>query len=420
MSTQQTNYELPKTSECILVPNQYGFRPGNSTTDCLVDLINEITLSLDKESYAVSLFLDLSKAFDTVNHSILLSKLDLYGIRNIEIQWFRSYLSKRTQKVHVNGMFSDSLAIYTGVPQGSILGSLLFLISINDIVKITNYFSLRLFADDTSLTATGKNLDQLLQKINQKLPVIYEWLCSNKLTLNLNKTKYLIFQPRQKVNYNLYPTLKKADQCLEQSYSIKYLGLVIDCFLSWQDYIDYISSKISKSVNIITKLKRHVTKQSLVSIYYALVYPYFTYGCVLWGKNYEAPLAQLVKLQNKVVRIINNVPLRDHITPHYVNLGLIKLPDIVKFYSCQLFYDHIVDRKRSNFTLTHVSQQHNYTTRTVSLQYLSPRPFRTNIRKFCPTIIGCYYWNDIPISIRQKPTKQLFKRALFQYYLAQY
>ena len=119
--------------------------------------------------------------------------------------------------MYVNGVFSDSLAIYTGVPQGSILGPLLFLIYINDIVKVTNYFSLRLFADDTSLTATGKDLDQLLQKINQELPAIYEWLCSNKLTLNLSKTKYLIFQPRQKVNYNLYPPLKIADQCLEQS-----------------------------------------------------------------------------------------------------------------------------------------------------------------------------------------------------------
>ena len=122
--------------------------------------------------------------------------------------------------MYVNGVFSDSLAICTGVPQGSILGPLLFLIYINDIVKVTNYFSLRLFADDTSLTATGKDLDQLLQKINQELPAIYEWLCSNKLTLNLGKTKYFIFQPRQKVNYNLYPLLKIADQCLEQSYSI--------------------------------------------------------------------------------------------------------------------------------------------------------------------------------------------------------
>ena len=195
------------TTERILVPNQYGFRPGNSTTDCLVDLIDEITKALDEENYAVSLFLDLSKAFDTVNHSILLSKLDLYGIRNIENQWFRSYLSKRKQKVYVNGVFSDSLAINSGVPQGSILGPLLFLIYINDIVQVTNYFSLRLFADDTSLTATGKDLDLLLYQINQELPAIYEWLCSNKLTLNLSKTKYLIFQPRQKINCNLHPLL---------------------------------------------------------------------------------------------------------------------------------------------------------------------------------------------------------------------
>ena len=132
-------------------------------------------------------------------------------------------------------------------------------------------------------------------------------------------------------NSNLYPPLKLADQYLEQSYSVKYLGLIIDCFLSWHEHIYHISSKISKSVNIIAKLKPHVTSQSLISIYYALAYPYLTYGCVLWGNNYEAPL--LVGLQNKVVRIINNVPLRDHITPHYVTLGLIKFPDIVKLYT---------------------------------------------------------------------------------------
>ena len=123
-----------------------------------------------------------------------------------------------------------------------------------------------------------------------------------------------------KINSNLYPPLKLADQYLEQCYSVKYLGLIIDCFLSWHEHIYRISSKISKSV----KLKPHMTSQSLISIYYALVYPYLTYGCVLWGINFEAPLSQLVRLQNKVVRIINNVPLRDHITPHYVNLGLIK------------------------------------------------------------------------------------------------
>ena len=401
-----------------MVPNQYGFRSGMTTVDCLVDLIDEITKALDEGNYAISIF--LSKAFDTVNHDMLLSKLDVYGIRDIENKWFRSYLNKRKQKVFVNGVESDFLEINSRVPQGSILGPVLFLVYINDIINATNYFSIRLFADDTSLTVAGKDLELLLQLINSELPAIYEWLCSNRLTLNLSKTKYLVFQPRQKVNSNLHPPLKIADQYLEQSYNIKYLGLVLDCFLSWHDHIDHISSKISKSVNIIAKLKRHVTKQSLISIYYALVYPYLNYGCILWGNNYEAPVSQLVKLQNQALRVINNVPLRDHITPHYVNLGLIKLPDIVKLNTCQLIYDHLVDKKPSNFTMAFVSEQYNYDTRSASLQHLNPSSFRINIRKFCPTVIGCYYWNDIPLSIREKTTKKSFKRALFNYYLAQY
>ena len=211
-----------------------------------------------------------------------------------------------------------------------------------------------------------------------------------------------------------------ADQYLEQSSSVKYLGIIIDCFLSWHEHIYHISGKISKSVNIIAKLKSHVTSQSLISIYYALVYPYLTYGCVLWGNNYEGPLSQLVRLQNKVVRIMNDVPLRDHITPHYVNLGLIKLPDIVKLYTCQLFYDHLIDNKPSNLNLSLVSEQHNYATRSASLQHLNPESFRINIRQFCPTILGCYYWNDFPLSIRNQPTRKLFKKALHQYYFAQY
>ena len=134
-----------------------------------------------------------------------------------------------------------------------------------------------------------------------------------------------------------------------------------------------------------------MTFQSLISIYYALLYPCLTYGCVLWGNNYEAPLSQLVRLQNKVVRIINNVPLRDHITPHYINLGLIELPDIVKLYACQLFYDDLIDKKPSNHNLSLVSEQHNYATRSASLQHLNRESFKINIRKLCPTILVCYY-----------------------------
>ena len=168
------------------------------------------------------------------------------------------------------------------------------------------------------------------------------------------------------------------------------------------------------------KLKRHLTVQSLVSVNYALVHPYLTYGCILWGNNYEAPLSQLVKLQNKAITIINNVPIRDHVNPHYVSLGLIKLPDIIKLSTCQLFYDHIVDKKTSNFAFSFAFEIHDYASRSTSLQHLNLTPFRINIRKFFTTIIGCCYWNNIPISIQEKPTKKLFKRALFSHYFSQY
>ena len=321
-------------------------------------LIEEITSSLDQGHYVVSLFLDLSKAFDTVNHQILLNKLKFYGLQQSEYNRFQAYLSKRKQQVYVNGVASDSCVISTGVPQGSILGPLLFIIFINDLPKISTFFSTRLYADDTSLTDSGCDLDSLLCEINNHLPAVYDWLCSNKLTLNLTKTKYIIFMPRQKESYNLYPPLTVANVYFDKSSGVKYLGVYIDCHLTWHDHIDYICGKISKNVNIMVKLKRHVSEATLVSLYYFLIYPYLTYACTLWGNNYNAQLSQIVKLQNKAVRVINDVPLMEPITPHYLSLHLLKFPDIVKLNTCMLFYDYFHHEKFPNISVSLVSELH--------------------------------------------------------------
>ena len=204
--------------------------------------------------------------------------------------------------------------------------------------KISTFFSTRLYADDTSLTASGSDLDSLLCEINNHLPAVYDWLCSNKLTLNLTKTKYIIFMPRQKESYNLYPPVTVANVYLDMSSCVKYLSVYIYCHLTWHDHIDYIFDKISKNVNIMVKLKRHVSEATLVSLCYSLIYSYLTYACALWGDNYNAPLSQIIKLQKKAVRVMNDVPLMEPITPHYLSLHILKFPDIVKLNTYILFY----------------------------------------------------------------------------------
>ena len=169
-----------------------------------------------------------------------------------------------------------------------------------------------------------------------------------------------------------------------------------------------------------TKIKRILGNHCFINIYYTLVYPYLIYGCFLWGNTYDSPLSQLIQLQNKVVRIMNDVPLRDSIAPHYVNSGLLQFRDIVKLYTCLFMYEHICDNKRCNFSLSLLSEHHNYSTRSASTQQLFVPQFRINIRKFCPTVVGKYYWNDLPLSVRSISSKRLFKKALYKYHFAQY
>ena len=172
-----------------------------------------------------------------------------------------------------------------------------------------------------------------------------------------------------------------------------------------------------------TKVKPLLGFQTLISLYYAFIYPYLTYGCILWGNNYAAPLSEIVRLQNKAIRVINDVPLQEHITPHYVKSDLLKFSDIVKLNTCQILYDHVCGDKSSELTLfnfSFVSEQHNYAMKIFSTSAPQIRTYRINIRKFCPTIIGKYYWNNIPLSIRLKSSKHSFRQSLFRYYFAQY
>ncbi len=175
------------TSKNILTSSQYGFRQKHSTYMALLDMYNKLSSAIDNRDFAIGIFIDLSKAFDTINHKILLSKLQYYGIRGVPLLWFDSYLTNRKQYVYYNNVSSSKSDIKCGVPQGSILGPLLFLLYINDIVKSSSILQFIIFADDTNLFFSSKNFIDLARTVNAELVKLSDWFCANKLSLNVKK-----------------------------------------------------------------------------------------------------------------------------------------------------------------------------------------------------------------------------------------
>jgi retron-type reverse transcriptase len=210
----------------LLSDNQFGFRKNRSTQLALTSYLDKLTEALDKNEYAISLFIDLSKAFDTIDHSLLLKKLYSYGIRGLAYDYIKSYLSNRLQYVETHGMSSSLLSITCGVPQGSILGPILFLLYINDISACTKLLKLFLFADDTTILYSSKDINELIKTMNKELETISDWFKLNKLSLNTAKTNYMIFKPIK--NEIIHPNLLLNETAVVRVHSTRFLGVEID------------------------------------------------------------------------------------------------------------------------------------------------------------------------------------------------
>ena len=232
--------------EDILYPSQYGFREDHSTQHAIIDIVNTIQSNMDKRLYSCGVFIDLKKAFDTVDHAILLDKLNHYGFRGIINKWFSSYLQDRTQTSQVGPHISERTLTTCGVPQGSVLGPLLFLLYINDIYTCSKKLNFYLFADDTNILYADKNLKSLEYTVNAELHKLYVWLTSNKLSLNIKKSNFVIFRPYQKrlpfqPKISIFDNEKNMNVFLDCKDYVKYLGILLDYNLSWKNHIEYIA-----------------------------------------------------------------------------------------------------------------------------------------------------------------------------------
>lgn len=290
----------------LLYKFQFGFREGHSPELALIYLIDKISNSLENGEYVLGVFLDFSKAFDTVNHEILFEKLEMYGVRGIALNWFKSYLKNRYQYVVYNGERSDKKRITCGVPQGSILGPLLFLLYINDLANVSEKLFALLFADDSNMFLSGKNIDELVNSMNIEMEKVTDWLNVNKLSLNLKKTHYMIFRGRRtKLNVNSKLIINNTVIAMEKK--TKFLGVIIDENLLFKNHILYVKGKISRSLGILYKCRKYFDSDTLLMLYSSFVYPHFTYCLSVWGNTCKTYLKPLVLLQDRAIRLISGV-----------------------------------------------------------------------------------------------------------------
>ena len=377
----------------FLLDNQFGFRKWHSSYMALMQLMDQLIKSLEKGDTVIGVFLDFSKACDTVDHDILLKKMEHYGIRGCALSWFKSYLANRKQFVTYNGVSSTTKNIRCGVPQGSILGPLLFLIYINDLYSACKHTTAILFADDSNLFKSGTDINAMERDINDELRNISVWLKVNKLSLNVDKTYYMILSRKKTERKN--KTLRINEQMISEVRKIKFLGVMLDNKVNWKDHINYISGKVSRGIGMILKARRYLTKKALMTLYYSFIYPYLTYCNHIRGSTYQTNLMKLQKLQNRIIRIICNTNRRDHVRPLYKATGLLQLGDINKYLTCRFMFrvcnNHVPRVFHSFFKRNR--EFHNYETRTAN--HFHVPPVRTDLAKTGIRYRGATLWNAI-------------------------
>ena len=313
----------------MLYQGQYGYLSNRSTIDAMLDFTGNILDNINKGHYVLSLFLDMSKAFDSISHRTLFKKLEFYGIRGNVLLWFKSYLSNRYIKVKVKNIESDSYLMTYGTPQGSVLGPLMYLILANDLVKSLKFCNCVTFADDTTVFASGNNLKFLFRKVNEDLKLLSDWFDSNSLTLNVEKSKYIIFRSKRKhMDQNDIKKIRLGDREVMRVSDIKFLGVTIDEFLEWEKQAKYVMSKMIAGNYSLCMVKNMLPVKSKLLIYNSNVNSHLNYGLSVWGPMLkDKDIKKIQVQQNKSIRNIFNVKARVRLNEFYKRGNILKVRD---------------------------------------------------------------------------------------------
>ena len=404
----------------IISENQYGFRENRSTNLALMELIEDLTQSLDNQEHTIGVFIDLKKAFDTIDHKILLQKLYNYGLRGKSNDWIRSYLKNRKQYVKIEECKSELMDVVCGVPQGSILGPKLFIIYINDMIKTSKLLKFILFADDTNIFCSGKDVNELSKLVTRELDKLKNWFATNKLSLNVTKTNFMLFSRNADA---VDIEVKIDDVIVNRVDATKFLGVVIDDKLTWKKHIETVKSKVSKSIFLLNRAKYVLSYDAMLILYNSIVLPHLTYCCEIWGNTYETRWKGLFILQKRAMRIIHGVGFRDHTNLLFHRSRALKLNDLVKLNVAMIMYKAFNSSLPQNLQKLFIRKTYNdnvITTRQIE-KFKQPA-FRTTMKGMCISVCGVTLWNSLSKEITmesrsQKAFKASLKKMLLKRYL---
>lgn len=397
-------------SNNILVLEQFGFRKQKSTENAAFSLVDEILNSLNSKLHVGGIFCDLAKAFDCVDHSILVKKLKFYGIKDEMLGWFTSYLSNRKQKVEINVpnshkvTYSEFRNIKHGVPQGSILGPLLFLVYINDLaLTINNSSHVILFADDTSVIISSKQYDHFINTSNTVLNLMNEWFHANKLALNVDKTSAVKFSTHNSAQVSY--SIRLNGTHLKESISTKFLGLELDNHLNWKTHIECITRKLSSACYALRSLSTIGDINLLKMSYFAYFHSVMKYGLIFWGNSSEAK--HVFVLQKKAIRIMAGVHKRTSCKNIFRNLEILTLP-CEYILSLMMLYIKNQDKFSTNQDIHHFNTRHKS---DLHLPSVSLSCFKKGVRYSCITV-----FNALPNYLKDlKNNEKRFRKELTKF-----
>lgn len=399
----------------IITKRQFGFRHGFSTNLALIALTDKLKKEIDQGKIVGSVFIDFTKAFDTITHDILFRKLASYGIIGPPLKLIQSYLLNREQTISLSDVLSDTKIINIGVPQGSILGPILFLLYINDLPNcLSPEMECLLYADDTTIFTSHTSIEVVTEHLNSDLRNLNGWCKKNNLKINPAKTQFMIFGSRVQytesitVSVNSHPII-----CTAQS---SFLGVQLDRHLKFNLHISSLVKKTAFGIRVLVKARRYFSLSTLITLYNAFIHSHINYCVTSWGNTYPSHLTSLQHIQNQAARIITFSPRHTHANPLLRSLNLLPISDLV-LYNLGITAHNLLRHNHLLYVIGRTNlTNHNNTRFSMRNSFLLP-PARTNYRKQSVEFNMIRLWNNLPLSIKSQNPLSSFKRSLKRFLL---